>query len=73
MTPWTAANQAPLSMEFSSKDTGLPFPSSRDLLDPGIEPQSPALQTDSLPTGLPGNTMCILWNEKMRNYVGVGN
>ena len=53
--------------------SGLPFPSSWDLPDPGIEPQSPALKTDSLPTGLPGNTMCILWNKKMRNYVGVGN
>ena len=27
---------------------GLPFPSSRDLPDPGIEPGSPALQADSL-------------------------
>ena len=27
---------------------GKPFPSPRDLLDPGIEPRSPALQADSL-------------------------
>ena len=27
---------------------GLPFPSSADLPDPGIEPRSPALQSDSL-------------------------
>ena len=33
---------------------GLPFPSSGDLPDPGIEPESPALQMDSLPSELPG-------------------
>ena len=31
---------------------GLPFPSSADLPDPGIEPRSPALQADSLLTEL---------------------
>ena len=37
---WTAAYQAPLSMEFSRQDyrRGLPCPSPVDLLDPGIEP-----------------------------------
>ena len=29
---------------------GLPFPSPRDLPNPGIEPKSPALQADSLPS-----------------------
>ena len=29
--------------------SGLPFPSPGDLPNPGIEPRSPALQTDSLP------------------------
>ena len=29
--------------------SGLPFPSAGDLPDPGIEPESPALQADSLP------------------------
>ena len=32
---------------------GLPFPSPGDLPDPGIEPGSPALQTDSLPSEPP--------------------
>ena len=32
----------------------LPFPSPGDLPDPGIEPTSPALQADSLPTELQG-------------------
>ena len=45
-------SQAPLSMEFSRQEywSGLPFPSPGDLLDPGIEPESPALQIDSLPS-----------------------
>ena len=33
--------------------SGLPFPSPGDLPNPGIEPGSPALQADSLPTELP--------------------
>ena len=32
----------------------MPFPSPRDLPDSGIEPRSPALQADSLPTELQG-------------------
>ena len=52
-TPWTAACQAPLSMEFSRQEywSGLPFLSSGDLPDPGIQPRSPAapaLWADSL-------------------------
>ena len=34
--------------------SGLPFPSPGDLPNPGIEPRSPALQVDSLPTELQG-------------------
>ena len=39
-TPWTIPREAPLSMEFSRQEywSGLPFPTSGDLLDPGIEP-----------------------------------
>ena len=33
---------------------GLPFPSPGDPPDPGIEPTSPTLQADSLPSELPG-------------------
>ena len=38
-------------MGFPSQEywSGLPFPSLRDIPDPGIEPTSPALQADSLP------------------------
>ena len=55
-TPWTIANQAPPSMGFSRQDywSGLPFPSPRDLPDPGIEPRSPALQADALTSEPPG-------------------
>ena len=43
--PWTVAQQAPLSMEFSRQEfwSELPFPSPGDLPDPGIKPVSPAL------------------------------
>ena len=56
-TPWTVAHQVPPSMGFSSKEywSGLPFPSPGDLPDPGIEPGSPALQADALPSEPPGN------------------
>ena len=51
-TPWTIACQAPLMTEFSRQEywSGLPFPFPGDLPDPGIEPESPALQADSLPS-----------------------
>ena len=55
-TPWTAASQAPPSMGFSRQEywSGLSFPSPRDLPDSGIEPGSPALQADALPSKPPG-------------------
>ena len=39
-------------MEFSRQEhwSGLPFPSPGDLPDPGVEPGSPALQEDALPS-----------------------
>ena len=49
-------SQVPLSMGFSRQEiwSGRPFPSPRDLPDPGIKPVSPALQADSLPSEPPG-------------------
>ena len=43
-TPWTVAQQAPLSMEFFMQEywSGLPFPPPGDLPKLGIEPASPA-------------------------------
>ena len=37
--------------------SGFPFPSPGDLPDPGIELGSPALQEDSLPTELSGESL----------------
>ena len=62
-TAWTVARQAPLPMGFSRQGywSRLPFPSPGDLPDPGIEPGSPALQEESLPTELWGKP----WQSKM--------
>ena len=54
VTLWRVASQAPLSLEFSRQDywSGLPFPPSVDLPDPGMEPGSPvspASQAGSIP------------------------
>ena len=48
-TLWSIARQAPLSMELPRQEywSGLPFPPPGDLLHPGIDPTSPALQADS--------------------------
>ena len=56
VTPWTVAYQAPLSVEFSRQEywSGLPFPSSGDLPNPGIESRSPALLADALLSEPPG-------------------
>ena len=55
-TPWTIVYQAPPSMGFSRQDywSGLLFPSPGELHNPGIEPGTPALQADALPSEPPG-------------------
>ena len=55
-TPWTVAYQAPPSMGFSRQEfwSGLPFPSSGDLPNSGIEPGSPTFQGDALTSETPG-------------------
>ena len=60
--PWTVAYQAPLSMGFSRQEywSGLLCPSPGDLHNPGIEPRSPALQADALPTELQGKLVAFL-------------
>ena len=62
VTPWTVAQQAPLSMEFFRQEyrSGLPFPSLGDLPDPGIEPRSPALAGGFFITGPLGKPKGIL-------------
>ena len=52
VTAWTVARQGPLSMGFSKQEnwSGLPYPPSGDLPNPGIETRSPELQVDSFPS-----------------------
>ena len=66
VTPWTVAHQAPLSMGFSRQEywRRLPFPSPGDLPDQGIEPGSPALQADALPSEPPGKPPNIIGIKK---------
>ena len=51
-------------MEFPRREywSGLPFPSPEDLPNPEIEPGSPALEVDSLPSEPPGKP-----NQDMEN------
>ena len=55
-TPWTVALQALLSMGFPRQEycSGLPFPFSGDLPNPGIKPASPVLLANSLPLSYQG-------------------
>ena len=58
--------------------SGLPFPSPEDLFNPGMEPRSPSLQADSLPSELQGRSVkqsihrykgkWLLWNV-LRKYI----
>jgi len=55
--------QAPLSVGFPRQEysSGLSCPPSGDLSNPGIQPRSPALQADSLPSEPPGKSIkCLL-------------
>ena len=69
VTPWTVAHQALLFMEFSRQEywSELTFPFPGDLPDPGIEPRSPALQADSLPSEPPGKPYTGVRALKKRN------
>ena len=61
-TPSAIAYEAPLSMELSRQEywSGLPFPSPGDLPNPGIEPRSPSLQADALPSEPPGKANIVI-------------
>ena len=74
-TPWTVAYHTPLSMGFSRQEywRGLLFPSPEDLPDPGIEPGSPTLEADTLPSEPPGkskkaNTCVYICSELFFGY-----
>ena len=59
--PWTVDSQAPTTIEFSRQEcwSRLPIPSPGDLPDPWIEPRSPALQADILPSEPPGKPLSL--------------
>ena len=62
VTPWTEEPDRLQSMGFPRQEywSGLIFPSPGDLPYPGIEPRSPTLQADSLPSEPPGKPNTIL-------------
>ena len=65
VTPWTAACQAPLSMECSRQEywSELSFPSSEDLPDPGVEPIFPAFTGEFFTIAPPGKPhLKIMYN-----------
>ena len=63
-TPWTIRLVCPWRFSRQEYWSGLPFPSPGDLPNPGIEPRSPALHADSLPSEPPGNQIKYLINTK---------
>ena len=69
MTPWTAACQAPLSIEFSRQEywNELPCPPPEDLPNPGIKTGPLALQADSLQSEPPGSK-CDINSSKFKFY-----
>ena len=83
VTPRTAADQAPLSMQFSRQEywSGLPFPPSGNLPDPGIETVSPTslslagrfftTEPSGKPKYLNTNTLNEIIGYKL-NYVKIG-
>ena len=60
--PWAVALQASLPTGFSRQEywSGLLFPSPGDLLDPGVEPASPALAGGFFTTEPPGKPRVAL-------------
>ena len=60
-TPWVVARQTSLSLGFSRREywSGLPFPSLRDLPDPGIEPMYLSLAGRFFTTEPLGKPWCV--------------
>ena len=73
VTPWTIAYQAPPSVGFSRQEyrSGLLFPSPGDLPNPGIEPGSPALQADALPSECKCISYRSLFQINLVQYIGL--
>ena len=73
VTLWTIARQAPLSMGFSRQEywSGLPCRPPEDLPNTGTEPESPALQVDSLPAELPGKPPSVQYPKQSRAFLHI--
>ena len=74
-TPWTVARQSPLSMGFPSQEywSGLPFPPSGDLPNPGIEPMSLELAGGFFTTEPPGKTAFKDTNMMIEMFYGLAS
>ena len=70
-----ATRQSPPAMGFSRQEywSGLLCPPPGDLLNPGIEPRSPALQANSLLSEPPGKPtiLVICFKSPLRLFVGL--
>ena len=76
VAPWTVAHQGSLSVEFSRQVywSGLPFPTPKDLPDPGIKtgsPESPAWASKFFTAEPPGkphqlSTLCLIKNHSIK-------
>ena len=73
VTLWTVAHPASLTMGFPRQEywSGLPFSSSEDLPDPGIERASPKLAGGFFTTEPPVKPMCIRPLSRFFREVGV--
>ena len=63
LRPMDCSHKTPQSLGFPRQEywSGLPSSSPGDLPDSGIQPGSPALQADSLPSQPPGRPLCPEW------------
>ena len=71
-TPWTAARQVPLSMEFSRQEywSGLPHPPPGNLLDPGIKPSFGEILLEELINALINCITIFGVSESLEWYMG---
>ena len=72
VTPWTVAHQAPLSTGFFRQEywSGLPFPTSGNFLDPGVEPVSSVLAGRVSPLShLEAPHPYLAWSQMLKSVV----
>ena len=71
VTPWTVVHQAPLSMGFSRQEywSGLPFPLTGDLSDPGMNLSLLYWQMESLPLNNQGSLIICYYHSPIVKYL----